>query len=76
MMRGKGGDSEARLEEARGLALAIGLDVADAFAIPIRAPRAGTLFGEGQIANIETACLLGEAELVVVDGALTRGVQL
>ena len=71
-MRGKGDlDPEARLEEAKGLALAIGLVVADAVAIPIRTPRAGTLFGEGQIQNIGTACELNEAELVVVDGSLS-----
>ena len=71
-MRGKSDlDPEARLEEARGLALAIGLEVAEAVAIPIRAPRAGTLFGEGQIQNIATACELNEAELVIVDGALS-----
>ncbi|MEY4159992.1 MAG: GTPase HflX [Pseudomonadota bacterium] len=45
--------------------------VADGFLIPIREPRAGTLFGEGQIANIETACIMGEAELIVVDGSLS-----
>ena len=71
VMRGKGGDGEARLEEARGLAVAIGLDVVEATLVPIRTPRAGTLFGEGQIRNIATACSLGEAELVVVDGSLT-----
>jgi len=49
-------DSESRLEEGKGLALAIGLVVADAFIIPIREPRAATLFGEGQIQNIATAC--------------------
>lgn len=71
MLRGRGGDQEARLEEARGLALAIGLEVAESFAVPIREPRAGTLFGEGQIENIAVACTQGEAELVVVDGSLT-----
>ena len=71
LIRGKNADGEARLEEARGLALAIGLVVAEAFTVPVRAPKAGTLFGEGQIANIESACLLAEAELVVVDGALS-----
>jgi len=71
-MRGRADlDTEARLEEARGLALAIGLVVADAIAIPIREPRAATLFGEGQIQNIGTACELEEAELVIVDGALS-----
>jgi len=64
-------DSEARLEEARGLAGAIGLEVVDAFCIPIREARPGTLFGEGQIQNIATACTLHEAELIVVDGALS-----
>ena len=64
-------DTAARLEEARGLALAIGLEVVDAVAIPIREARAGTLFGEGQIQNIAIACTQDEAELVIVDGALT-----
>jgi GTP-binding protein HflX len=71
-LRGKGGaDPVARLEEAKGLALAIGLVVADAFALPIRQPRAATLFGEGQVQNIATACEQNEAELVVVDGSLS-----
>jgi GTPase len=64
-------DTAARLEEARGLALAIGLEVTDAVAIPIREARAGTLFGEGQIQNIDIACNQGEAELVIVDGSLS-----
>ncbi|MBN8483375.1 MAG: GTPase HflX [Sphingomonadales bacterium] len=64
-------DTAARLEEARGLALAIGLEVVDAIAIPIREARAGTLFGEGQIQNIATACTQDEAELVIVDGSLS-----
>ena len=72
--RGRGSadvDTAARLEEARGLALAIGLVVVDALAIPIRVARAGTLFGEGQIQNIDIACNQGEAELVIVDGSLS-----
>jgi GTP-binding protein HflX len=64
-------DTAARLEEARGLALAIGLHVVDAVAIPIREARAGTLFGEGQIQNIDIACNQEDAELVIVDGSLT-----
>ena len=73
-MRGRGAgaiDAEARAEEARGLALAIGLVVAETLTIPIREARAATLFGEGQIANIAIACTQNEAELVVVDGALS-----
>ncbi len=71
-LRGRGnGDPAARVEEARGLALAIGLVIVDALTIPVRSPRAATLFGEGQLRNIAAACEMGEAELVVVDGALT-----
>ncbi len=68
---GSGIDTAARLEEARGLALAIGLVVVDAMAIPIREARAGTLFGEGQIQNIDVACNMEDAGLVIIDGALT-----
>lgn len=66
-----GADTAARLEEARGLALAIGLEVVDALAIPIREARAATLFGEGQIQNIDVACNQGDAELIIVDGSLS-----
>jgi len=69
--RASAGDIDSRLEEAKGLALAIGIVVTEAFAVPIREARAGTLFGEGQIANIAVACNREEAELVIVDGSLT-----
>lgn len=72
--RTKGGnaqDPDARLEEAKGLALAIGIEVVDAFIIPIREARAATLFGEGQIANIDVACNQNAAELVIIDGQLS-----
>jgi GTPase len=64
-------DPAARLEEAKGLALAIGIEVVDAIIIPIREARAATLFGEGQIGNIDIACNQGDAELVIVDGSLS-----
>ena len=73
-MRGGGAgaiDAQARAEEARGLALAIGLVVTEILTIPIREARAATLLGEGQIANIAIACTQNEAELVIIDGALT-----
>lgn len=69
--RGAAADPDARLEEAKGLALAIGLVVVEAMAVPIREARAGTLFGEGQIQNIAATCEMEQAELVIVDGALT-----
>ena len=64
-------DAEARLEEACGLALAIGIVVADAFVLPVRDRRPNTLFGSGQVENIAIRCEQEQAELVVVDGALT-----
>ena len=67
----KAGDVEVRLEEAKGLARAIGIVVADAFAIPVRAVRPATLFGEGQIERIALAATQEDAELVVVDGSLS-----
>jgi len=64
-------DPDARLEEARGLALAIGIVVAEAYILPVRDVRPNTLFGEGQVQRIATDCELHEAELVIVDGALS-----
>ena len=67
-------EPESRLGEAKGLALAIGLDVADAFVVPLRQVRPATLLGEGQIERIAAECEVDEAELVIVDGALS-GIQ-
>ena len=64
-------DPPARLEEGRGLALAIGIEVVDSFVIPVRDVRPGTLFGSGQIENIRAACEMEDAELLIVDGALS-----
>ena len=62
---------DARLDEARGLALAIGIVIADSFALPIREVKPNTLFGAGQVENIGIACEQADAELVIVDGALS-----
>ena len=43
----------------------------DAFILPIRAVRPATLFGEGQVERIGVACNQSDAELVIVDGALS-----
>ena len=64
-------DPELRLEEARGLAMAIGIEVVEAMALPLRTVRPGTLFGEGQIQRIGDACSLENADLVIVDGSLS-----
>jgi len=71
LRRGGALDPESRLEEAKGLALAIGIVVADAFILPVREPRPATLFGAGQVENIAVACERSQAELVIVDGALS-----
>lgn len=64
-------DAAERLEEACGLALAIGVVIADARVVPVRTMRPGTLFGSGQVEQIQADCELHEAELVIVDGALS-----
>ena len=64
-------DAESRLQEAEGLALAIGIEIEASFVLPIREVRPNLLFGAGQVDNIRIACEQNEAELVVVDGALS-----
>ena len=64
-------DTEARIEEAVGLAAAIGLNVVDRLAFRVRQTKPSTLFGSGQVEQIATAARMHDAELVVVDAALT-----
>ncbi|MBO6768586.1 MAG: GTPase HflX [Erythrobacter sp.] len=64
-------DAQSRLAEAEGLALAIGIVIAESFVLPVRDVRPNLLFGAGQVDNIRTSCEQNEAELVVVDGALS-----
>jgi GTP-binding protein HflX len=64
-------DPDARLAEAAGLAEAIGVVVEDRLHFRIRSPRPATLFGPGQVERIADAVRLAEAELVIVDAAIT-----
>ena len=64
-------DPAERLAEAEGLALAIGVVIAHSAILPIRQMQPNTLFGSGQVENIAIWCEQHEAELVIVDGALT-----
>ena len=64
-------DTDARLEEAAGLAEAIGIEVVDKVAFRIRAAKPATLFGSGQVEQIAQAARMHEAELVIVDGSVT-----
>ncbi|AGH47964.1 HSR1-like GTP-binding protein [Sphingomonas sp. MM-1] len=68
---GSGRDTDARLAEAAGLAAAIGVDVVEKLAFRLRDPKPATLFGSGQVDAIATAARMAEAELVIVDGALS-----
>jgi len=70
---GKGGlrSADARLEEAVGLAAAIGLDVRDTAVFRIRAAKPATLFGSGQVDNIRASAKAYDVDVVIVDGTLT-----
>jgi GTP-binding protein HflX len=63
--------TDARLDEAAGLAEAISLDVADRMFFRIRQPRPATLFGKGQVEEIASRAEAAEAKVLVVDAALT-----
>jgi GTP-binding protein HflX len=45
--------------------------VAEAYILPVRTVRPNTLFGEGQVERMQSDCELHEAELVIIDGALS-----
>ena len=64
-------DSDARLEEAKGLALAIGIDVCAAQAFRVRDRKPATLFGSGQVEGITALAQAKQAELIIVDNALS-----
>jgi GTP-binding protein HflX len=62
---------EARIEEAEGLAEAIGIDVIAGKAFRVRAPRPATLLGKGQVEEIAELAKEQGAGLLIVDAALT-----
>lgn len=64
-------DADARLAETAGLAAAIGIKVMATEAVRVRAPRAATLIGSGQVEAIATRVRQEEAGLAVFDAALT-----
>ena len=63
--------AEARLEEAIGLACAIDLDPVHCEVVTVNSPRAATLIGTGKLAELAEIVKEAEAELVVVDHALS-----
>jgi GTPase len=63
--------SEARLDEAVGLARAIDLVIADALVAPVSQIRPATYLGKGKVEEITGLVASHEAELVVMDCALS-----
>ena len=63
--------TEARVEEAAGLAQAIGVDVVAKRAFRLRQLRPATLLGKGQVAEIAGLARENEAGLLIVDAPLT-----
>jgi len=64
-------DFEARLDEAKGLAGAIDLEVADAILAPIAQIRPATYLGKGKVEEIVGLVSGNNIELVVMDCALS-----
>ena len=62
---------EARVEEAEGLAEAIGITVVAERAFRVRSVRPSTLLGKGQVEEIAEAAKEQGAGLLIVDAALT-----
>ncbi|WOE74050.1 GTPase HflX [Alterisphingorhabdus coralli] len=62
---------EERLEEARGLADAIAINVVASKAYMLRTIRPATLLGKGQLDELSALITAYEAELLIVDGALS-----
>src|SRR4029077_13010623 len=63
--------SDARLEEAIGLARAIDLEIADALIAPVSQIRPATYIGKGKVEEIVGLIAGHDIELVVMDCALS-----
>ena len=64
-------DPAVRLEEAVGLAMALDLDVQAAEVARLRKQTPATLFGRGKVDEIGALVRAAEADVVIVDDALT-----
>ena len=75
LKRGGRGDarrlSEARVGEAVGLALAIGLEIMQARTVALGRRRSATLFGSGMIAELGELVRAEAVQVAVIDGALS-----
>jgi GTPase len=63
--------TEARLDEAAGLAAAIGVEVVARKPFRVRATKPATLIGSGQVAEVAEALRHHDAGLLIVDAPLT-----
>jgi len=63
--------ADARVEEAEGLAEAIGIDVIAAKPLRVRTVRPATLLGKGQVEEIAELARAKDAHLLIVDSPLT-----
>lgn len=63
--------AEARLEEAAGLAIALGLEPADVLIEPVRKLEAGTYFGKGKLETLKERIDALEVKAVILDTALS-----
>jgi GTP-binding protein HflX len=62
---------DARLEEAVGLALALDLEIRDRLVVTLRRTMPATLFGKGKVEELGRMLELAEADVAIVDDALT-----
>jgi GTP-binding protein HflX len=69
--RGSSRGAEARLEEACGLALALDLEIRERMVVTLRKLTPATLFGKGKVEEIGHLVEDREADVVIVDDALT-----
>ncbi|WP_421931451.1 GTPase HflX [Phenylobacterium sp.] len=69
--RGTSRTAEGRLEEAVGLAQALDLEIHDAFVAPLRKRVPATLFGKGKVEEIGKLLEDAEADVAVIDDALS-----
>ncbi|MGP1273949.1 MAG: GTPase HflX [Caulobacterales bacterium] len=63
--------ADARLEEATGLAIALGLIAADAIIEPVRKLEAGTFFGKGKLETLHERIESLGVKAVIIDTALS-----
>jgi GTP-binding protein HflX len=64
-------DPAAALEECVNLTAALDLDVVGAEVATLSTPRAGALFGTGKVDELGAKVAAADAEIVIVDGALS-----